>query len=96
MSIMNEEEFIADLNKVLKNNFPYVPLAVTMNVANDLIDKGWTFSKKKEYKVLNIEKVYAEDETCVVCGKYTPEGHVCAECLKKYDLIKIKEIEYNE
>ena len=33
---------------------------------------------------------YTQDEVCPVCGAYSPDGDVCPNCLKTYDLYKPK------
>ena len=37
----SKEKFVSDLNLALKNNFDYVPLEVTLRVADELFKKGW-------------------------------------------------------
>lgn len=31
---------------------------------------------------------YAQDEVCPICGAYSPDGDVCPNCLKTYNLYK--------
>ena len=33
---------------------------------------------------------YTQDEVCPICGAYSPDGDVCPNCLKTYDLYKPK------
>ena len=33
---------------------------------------------------------YAQDEVCPICGAYSPDGDVCPNCLKTYNLYKPK------
>jgi ribosomal protein L32 len=33
---------------------------------------------------------YNQDEVCPICGRYQPDGEVCKECLKQYELYKPK------
>ena len=33
---------------------------------------------------------YFLDETCPICGIYTPDGDVCVNCQKSYDVYKPK------
>ena len=33
---------------------------------------------------------YTQDEVCPICGTYSPDGAVCTNCLKTYDLYKPK------
>ena len=33
---------------------------------------------------------YSQDEVCPICGTYSPDGAVCTNCLKTYDLYKPK------
>ena len=30
--------------------------------------------------------IYSQDEICPVCGAYNPDGNVCVNCQKEYDL----------
>jgi hypothetical protein len=41
----NRDKLIDDLNLVLKENFDYVPIFKVVNVADELIKKGWSFDK---------------------------------------------------
>lgn len=41
----NRDKLIDDLNLILKNNFNYVPIYKIINVADELIKKGWNFDK---------------------------------------------------
>jgi hypothetical protein len=41
----NRDKLIDDLNLVLKENFDYVPILKVVNVADELIKKGWSFDK---------------------------------------------------
>jgi hypothetical protein len=34
--------------------------------------------------------IYAQDEVCPICGVYSPDGDVCPNCLKSYDLYEPK------
>jgi hypothetical protein len=38
------------------------------------------------------EMPYTSAEICPVCGVYTPEGDLCIDCQKKYDLYEPKSI----
>lgn len=42
----NRDKLIDDLNFVLKDNFDYVPIFKVINIADELIEKGWKFEKK--------------------------------------------------
>ena len=33
---------------------------------------------------------YSQDEVCPICEAYSPDGDVCPNCLKTYDLYKPK------
>ena len=44
----NRDKLIDDINSVLIKNFDYVPVVKTVNVVDELIKKGWKFTK--EYK----------------------------------------------
>ena len=44
--MIDDKEFINDLNLILKDNFNYVPLIKTYSVVNKLIEKGWKFNKE--------------------------------------------------
>ena len=41
----NRDKLIDDLNFVLKDNFDYVPIFKVINIADELIKKGWNFNK---------------------------------------------------
>lgn len=41
----NRDKLIDDLNGILKDNFDYVPIFKVINVADELIKKGWNFDK---------------------------------------------------
>lgn len=34
----------------------------------------------------NRKVTYTQQEICPICGRYQPDGEVCNECLKQYDL----------
>ena len=38
---INTENFITQLNTILKDNFDYVPLDTTLKVAKTLMERGW-------------------------------------------------------
>ena len=38
---INAENFITQLNTILKDNFDYVPLDTTLKVAKALMERGW-------------------------------------------------------
>lgn len=42
----NRDKLIDDLNNILKDNFEYVPLFKVINVADELIKRGWNFDKE--------------------------------------------------
>ena len=42
----NRDKLIDDLNNILKDNFEYVPLFKVINVADELIERGWNFDKE--------------------------------------------------
>lgn len=41
----NRNKLIDDLNLILKENFDYVPIGKVINIADELIKKGWNFNK---------------------------------------------------
>ena len=42
----NKDKLIDDLNYILKENFEYVPLYKVINIADELIKRGWNFDKQ--------------------------------------------------
>ena len=41
----NRDKLIDDLNGILKDSFDYVPIFKVINVADELIKRGWNFDK---------------------------------------------------
>ena len=43
---INRDKLIDDLNSILKDNFDYVPFFKVVNVADELIKRGWKLYKQ--------------------------------------------------
>lgn len=54
----NRDKLIDDLNSILKDNFDYVPLFKVINVADELIKRGWSFNR------------IMVDKECLDCKRY--------------------------
>lgn len=49
-----------------------------------------TMVSNKELKIKTSNTVISIDEICLVCGTYQPDGEVCINCQKQYDVYKPK------
>ena len=52
--------------------------------------KSITTSNKTVSYIIKDKINYTLNETCPHCGAYTPDGQVCNNCLKKFDLYEYK------
>lgn len=49
-----------------------------------------TMVSNKKIKIKTSNTIISLDEICPVCGRYQPDGEVCINCQKEYDIYKPK------